>query len=515
LTQNIDNTVDSANASLAGATLHALKWRYTGAVLQGGLQFVIGVALARLLTPEDFGIVGIALIATGFGRLVGDFGFGAAIIQFPVLTQTHVRAALTGTLLMSALLFVALWFAAPVMGYFFAQDALIPMLRMIGISVIFSGMSVTVVALLRRELRFRTLSAIESSSYLIGFGVVGTSMALLGHGAWSLVAANIIQPLCLLLLGLYFINKPIWLHLHMKEYRDLYRFASAEALNNMVNFAAENLQFVIIGKWLGPASLGLYNRSFHLMDLPVRYFSVALSSVMFPIYARIQTDIPRLGGAFLRTIALTALITVPVFLTMAAAPEIVIGGLFGEQWKSAARAFQILCFGGPFMAMMRVFGAVSHARGFVFNECGRQLIYLVFMTSILWLLLPFGMEGVALAVTISIIARYFLLAHLSLKIVRGSWAEFFSAQLPGYVLGIIVAIAVYLVSSFSGFFVSSDVLQLFLIVAVAAASLALIFLVFPIRWLGELYPWLVTRLAPGLPHWLREFIVSRSVTDVT
>jgi hypothetical protein len=200
---------------------------------------------------------------------------------------------------------------------------------------------------------------------------------------------------------------------------------------------------------------------------------------------------------------------------MAAAPEIVVGGLFGEQWKPAARAFQILCLSGPFMAMMRIFGAVSHARGFVFNECGRQLIYLIFMGGVLWLLLPFGVEGVALAVTASVIARYFLLAHLSLKLVEIGWAQFFLAQVPGYVVAFAVATPVYFAASLLAMFTSSDILRLFLITGVSAASLLVIFLLLPSRWLGDLYPWLIARLGPGLPDWLREFIVSRMVTSTT
>ena len=116
---------------------------------------------------------------------------------------------------------------------------------------------------------------------------------------------------------------------------------------------------------------------------------------------------------------------------MAVVPEVIIGGLFGEQWKPAATAFQILCLSGPFMAMMRVFGAVSHARGFVFSECGRQVIYLVFVALALWFLFPFGLEGVALAVAIAIVARYLLLAHLALELAGVKWRQLLCGSSSG------------------------------------------------------------------------------------
>src|SRR5262245_33038976 len=169
-----------ANVKLAHSALEALKWRYTGAALQVGLQFMVGVLLARLLSPEAFGLVGMALIVMGFGKLIGDVGFGMAIIQSPHLTQKHVRAAFTGRAIMGMLLFAVLWFLAPTISDVFMQDTLTPILRIIGVSFTLSGMSMTLVCLLRRELRFRTLAIIETASYAVGFGIVGISMAISG-----------------------------------------------------------------------------------------------------------------------------------------------------------------------------------------------------------------------------------------------------------------------------------------------------------------------------------------------
>jgi O-antigen/teichoic acid export membrane protein len=499
----------TVSESLAQSAFHALAWQYSGAIFQAGLQFTVGITLARLLTPEAFGIVGMALIAIGFAKLVGDMGFAAAIIQYPELTARHVRAAFTGSMLCGTLLFLLLWFLAPAVSRLFNHDALTPMLRVIGLSLIVSGMGVVSVALLRRELQFRLLAVIEIISYAGAFGVVGISMAVLGYGAWSLIVANIVQPICLLALAVPLGKQSIWPSLGVREYRDLYRVASAEMLNNIVNFTAENLHFLVTGKWLGAAGLGLMNRSFYLMHLPVQHFAIALWSVTFPLYAKIQGDIPRLGRAFLHTVSLTALVTIPVFFAMAVAPEVIVGGLLGEQWRPAAATFQILCMGGPFLAMLRVFGAVSHARGYVFSECGRQVIYLAFVAVALWLLFPFGLEGMAVAVTVAVIARYVLLACLSIRLAGVTWRQFLAAQVSGISLGIAVAVPVYITSTAGSVFIKSDVLMLVLIVAVSIVSLFLSFLLFPASWLGDLYPWLVDRFGPRLPQWLYELATAK------
>ena len=499
----------AANESLAQSAFRALAWRYSGAILQAGLQFAVGVTLAHLLTPEAFGVVGMALIAIGFAKLVGDLGFGAAIIQYPDLTTRHVRTAFTGSVLCGTLMFVALWFVAPGVSRLFNHDPLTPMLRLIGLSLIVSGMGVVSVALLRRQLQFQLLTLIEIISYAVGFGAVGVSMALLGYGAWSLIVANIVQPICFLTLAVPLAKQSIRPCFGVREYRDLFRVASGEMLNNVVNFGGENLHFFAVGKWLGASALGLFNRSFYLMHLPVMHFSFALSSVMFPLYSKIQGDIPRLGRAFRLTVSLTAVVTIPVFFAMAVVPDIVIGGLFGEQWKPAAATFQILCLSGPFMAMLRVFGAVTNARGYLFSECGRQVIYLVLVAAALWFFFSFGLEGLALAVGLAVVARYFLLAQLSLKLAGVQWRQFFWAQIPGVPLGIAVAFPVYIASAVGSVFIRSDVLMLVLVVAVWFISLLLSYLLFPTSWFGDLYPWVLDRFGPRLPQWLYDFAAAK------
>jgi O-antigen/teichoic acid export membrane protein len=498
-----------AGKSMVQSAFHALLWRYAGTVFQAALQFVVGVALARLLTPEAFGIVAMAMISIGFARLIGDLGFGAAIIQYPNLTTKHVRAAFTGSMLAGTVLFLLLWLLSPAISRFFNDDALTPMVRAIGVSLIVSGTGVVSAALLRRELKFQLLTVLETASYAVGFGIVGVSMAVLHYGAWSLIVANVVQPLCLVAFSVPFGNQPIRPWFGIREYRELCRLASAEITNNVVNFAAENLHFFLIGRWLGASALGLFSRSFYLMHLPVMHFSFALWSVLFPLYSMIQTDIARLGRAFLHTISLTAVLTIPVFVAMAVAPELIIGGLFGEQWKPAAASFRILCLSGPLLAMMRVFGAVSHARGYIYSESGRQVIYFWLLAVALWFLFPFGLNGIALAVVLGCMGRYLLLAQLAIELSGVKWTQFLSAQLPGVIVGAVVGAPVYLATTVGELILTSDVSRLLLNIAVAGAFYALSFAILPLSWFGELGPWFIDRFGPRLPPAVREFVNTR------
>jgi hypothetical protein len=203
------------------------------------------------------------------------------------------------------------------------------------------------------------------------------------------------------------------------------------------------------------------------------------------------------------------MVTMPMLFAMATVPGIIIGGLLGVQWKAAAEALQILCLSGPFMALSHVFGALSHARGYVFSECRRQATHLVIMGVAIWMLFPYGIEGVASAVVLATLTRYLLLAQLSLKLVGVSWEQFFIAQAPGCLVGLAVSILVYLSSIVGGILIESDVLQLLLIIAVSMLSLTVSCLLLPSSWLGDLYPWILERFGANLPHWLRKIVAAK------
>jgi PST family polysaccharide transporter len=463
----------------------------------------------RLLSPEAFGVVGMALMVIGFVKLVGDMGFNVAIVQRPSLTQEHIRVAFTSCMSIGIVLFSVLWFITPAIARLFMHDELVSILRAMAIAFVFSAMSATPIAVLRRELKFRTLAGIETASYFVGYGLLGIALAMSGFGVWSLVAANVLQPLCLASLAIIVTSQSMRPFFRMREFLDLFPLASAEVLNNVTNYIAENLHFFVVGKWLGAFALGLYSRSFYLMYSPLYNFSAMLFSVMFPLLSQVQADASRLRRAFIHTVSVVSIVTIPLFFAVAAVPEVVIGGLFGGQWKGAAGVLRILCLSGPFMALMQVFGAVNYARAYVFNEWGRQAIYLMVITISIGVLLSHGIEGVALAVAIASVARFFLVGHLSLSLVGIGWKDLLFAQVPGYVLGINAFASAYLASSFGNMWQMPEFLQLLMIMIVCMLSLSIGLLMLPSSCFGDLYPWIVERFGMHFPHAVRKRMLAK------
>jgi hypothetical protein len=171
--------------------------------------------------------------------------------------------------------------------------------------------------------------------------------------------------------------------------------------------------------------------------------------------------------------------------------------------------FPILCMSGSLWAILYTCAALSHARGYVFSEWWRQVIYFVVMGLSIWFFFPLGIQGIALAVAFATFARYLLLAQLSVKLTGISWSEFFFAQIPGCLLGVIVSATVYLISNLGGMFKIPDVLHLCIIIAISILSLIVSFFLLPSSWFGDLYPRLNEQFGMNFPHWLRRIMVAK------
>jgi len=468
----------AASASLSGRTISAAKWRFAATVVQGGLQFAVGILLARLLEPDAFGVVAIAWVVLGFAMLVGDLGLGPAVIQRRDLTERHLRVAFTASVGMGAGLALILIALSPLSGVLLRGNGLLaPVLCVQSLLFVLGGVGGTARSLLRRQLRFKGLFWTGTLSYVIGYAGVATGMALAGFGVWSLVWGAVMQALIDNVLVLALARHPVRPLLARRELRELFGFGAGATLNNVVNFAARNGDNVIVGRWLGALALGLYGRAYNLMTLPLNYLGVATHQVLFPAMAEIQHDRERLGRVYLMSVQMTTLVAAPVMAGMIVAGPHMVTALYGPNWSGMVLPLQILCAAGIFRSVYHLAGAVTYASGQVYAELRKQVVYTVLVVAgglagTFW-----GVSGVAAGVNLAIVYMYFAMSGLALRIVARSWTEFWIAQLPGVAVGAIVAGAALVVRlALEGLGLGSGVIFLALLAACALALPAALYL---------------------------------------
>lgn len=492
---------DSSGSNLRHRTLVGLGWR---SLTTGGrilLRLSIGVVLARLLGPEAFGLIGLATIVIGFGDLFVDIGLGPAIVQRKTITERHVRAAFTlsvsGGLLLSLITFSVAPFAAQLMG----DEELIPIIECLALTFLFSGGGVVARSLLKRKLNFRSVLVVDLGSYVIGYGGLGITMALLGYGVWSLVIASLVQAGLGAVIAYWLSYHSLWLLFSWHETRELVRFGSGLTLARLINYCAVKGDYFIVGRTLGAGPLGLYTRAYQLMKTPLTHLVKVLVDVLFPALSKIQDDPPRLRRVFLQSVATIVFCTAPLVGTIVIlAPEVVIG-LYGEKWTGAIVPLQILGATGICRALYNAASAFVRAHGDVFKIAACQAVYAGSTIGGAWLGAHYyGIEGASMGVAGSIILMYMMMMGLAQYLTGTSTWKNMRMHGPGALLALPVMGGAYTGKIMGSNLIGNAVVTILLGLLFACISGIVFIRLFPSRWMTPIIPILLNTAKDYLPY---------------
>jgi O-antigen/teichoic acid export membrane protein len=423
----------SQTDSLTDRTARAAHWRFAGLGIGAVSQFGLGVLLARLLTPADFGLMTLAFTVLGLAQPLGDLGIGNAVVQRAELSDRHVRTAFTFSVLLGLAITAVIWLLAP-LGAVLMRDAKVTsILRGLAAAFAIGGTAVVAGALLRRQLDFKRRFFVDFGSHVLGYGGVAVTLALTGHGVWSLVWGNLIQTLLASCAALVVVRHSVRPLLGRRELNELLHFGFGSALNACVNYVARNADNVVVGRWIGAGGLGLYSRAYNLMNLPHTFAAGAMSSVLFPAFAQAQHDQVRVRRAFLLITKLTAMVAGPAMGTMAIVAPSLVSSLYGPRWAGAVLPLQILCLAGYFRALYHLGGVVAQSVGRVYAELRNEAVYAVLVIGGSFLGLRHGLPGVAVGVSVAILCMFVVTAQLVLRATGASLGAYVRVQIGALV----------------------------------------------------------------------------------
>ena len=381
----------------------ALKAGHTrrgGLVAIGGqgvktaVRLVGTVVLARLLTPEDFGLVAMVTVATGFVGMFTDVGLSAATVQRPTVTHAQVSTLFWLNVALGGLLAAATAAAAPLLAAFYREPRLAWMTVALSGTFLLAGLTVQHQALLRRRMRFYTVTAITVGSQALGTATaLGASWA--GWGPWSLVAMSLAggcstMILCWLCSG-WVPGRPV----RRSGVRGLLAFGGGVSAATAVNYLFRNLDNLLIGAVWGPRELGLYSRAYSLVLLPLSQVQYPMNGIALPALSRLQDDPDGFRAEFLALYRSVCGPALPIATVAAVLSGDAVAVLLGPQWADAVPVFRIL-------AVATLLQPLWGATGWLFVPLGRvreqfrcQLV-MVLLVLPGWLLgLPYGATGVA------------------------------------------------------------------------------------------------------------------------
>jgi O-antigen/teichoic acid export membrane protein len=418
------------------------------AVSAQGAKFVVQTAttmvLARLLSPEDFGLQGMVVVLTGFLGLFRDAGLGSATVQKREVTNEQASTLFWVSVAIGAILAALCVALAPLMVAFYHEPRLYWIAVVSGATFLFNGLATQHGALLQRGMRFVTQAKIDVLSLTVGSGT-GVVMAMLGCRYWSLVgmamAMSIVSAVAVWIAVPWVPGPPR----RRSGIRSMLHFGGLATCNSFVVFLAWNAEKLLLGRFWGPDALGLYGRAFQLVTLPVQQLNGALGNVAFPALSRIQNDAKRLARSFLRAFSLLISLTIPITITCALFAEQIVWVVLGPKWMEAAPIFRLL-------APVALVFAVANPLSWLVMSTGRVGRALSISTAttplvIVGILLglshgPIGVAcGYSLAMTLLIIP----IAAWSKLGTEITWADLWDATKPPFLSGLLAGAAGLLV----------------------------------------------------------------------
>jgi O-antigen/teichoic acid export membrane protein len=430
---------------LAARSLTALKWNYAGIGTKVLAQLVVGVVLARLLGPEPFGVYSAVLLVIGVGVPIVERGFGSAVIQARHLNDEMIRYAFTRLLITGLAVAMVLCVAARSVAVLFRYPALTTAIYGSALYLFVYAISVLPGALLQRDLDMKSFQIAQIAAYLVGYGLVGISGAFLGLGAWSLITALVTQLIVYAFIAYTRVRHTIRPLFKLKN-QQLTSFGNLVVATNLLNWAIENLDNLLVGRLYGMRSLGLYAVSYNLVRTPTNHVMTTAQGVLFPAGARAQENIPGLQRAYLTALSAVLLVLCPVFLGIASVAHTVVQGIYAGKWAGAEVLLLPLALAMPVHASMTG-SALLWARGQVATELKVQAGTVVIFLIALLLASRISVEAIAWAVFAVYILRAWWLTSKVLHSLQLSWRAFLGAARGGLLLGSVTAGTFYVVDS--------------------------------------------------------------------
>jgi O-antigen/teichoic acid export membrane protein len=425
-------------------TLGGLKWNIINQVIQQAISLGLNIILARLLSPEDFGLIGMILVFTGFLQVFKDFGLGSALIQRVKVTPLEVNTVFWTNVLVGFLLSLGLVLASEAIGVFYNNSNLKPLITVSALNFVIQAFNYVHNTLLKKELRFRKLFGVNFLSTLISGGVA-VWMAYAGYGVWSIVVQMLLNTVINTIV-LWSIStwRPLF-EFSWIDLKNLMRFSLPLMGTQTIHYWNRNLDNLLVGKFLGEAALGAYTRAYALMLFPVRQISSMLSSVMFPSIALIQDDIARVAKLYIKSIRILSLINFPLMGCLFVVADQFVYTILGAQWYEAIPVIRILSTVGAMQSISTLNGNIFLGLGKTTLQLKLNLVLGVFIMSSIAIGVFFGLEGVAYGYLFSTLISGFVLRYFIAKLLKVGLLELLKPIAPSFIFSAMAVIASMLV----------------------------------------------------------------------
>lgn len=431
-----------AEQSLKDKTVKGTFWSAADSFLAQGVAFVVGIVLARLLSPEEYGLIGIVTIFTTVMLGVVDSGFSNALIRKKDVTNEDYNTLFIFNLAVSIALFVILFVCAPWIARFFERPQLVELVRVMGLILILQALSIVQNTILTKRIDFKTKTKASVISAVIS-GAIGIIMAFAGFGVWSLVAQQLSRQLLYTVL-LWIFNK--WwprLKLSIDSLKYMWGFGWKLLVSGLLDNVWKELYQVVVGKFYSPAALGQYTRSRQYAQLFSSNITSIVQRVTYPVLAEIQGNKERMVCGYRRIIKTTMFVTAVLMISMGAVAEPLIYCLIGPQWHQAATFLPLICISMSLYPLQAINLNMLQVQGrtdiFLYLEIIKKILAIIpicigIFINIYWMLVG--------TIAIGFVSFFLNSYYTGKRLGYTSWMQLKDVS-PSYGVALVVALSVY------------------------------------------------------------------------
>lgn len=428
--------------SLKKKTVKGVAWTSLNKVLDLGFGFVIGVILARLLSPSDYGLLAMIAVFSAIAFTFLDSGFGNALIRKPDLNEDDNTTAFFFNLVAGVVLFGVIWFIAPWVSAFYDKPILTPLLRAEGSLLIVASFKIVQNTQLTRALNFKAKMIIRVVSSVSG-GVIGIIAAYCGLGVWALVAMHIADALISLVL-LWIISpwrpRGKW---SKKSFNYLWGYGSKLLASGLLDTVYSNIYPIVIGKFYSAADLGQYSRAKGYADMPSQSLTGVIQQVTFPVLSQIQDDHQRLGNNYRRMLRFSVFIIFPLMIGLAVLAHPLVVSLVTDKWAQCVPYLQIICFASMWYPVHAINLSLLQVKGRSDLFLRLEIIKKALITVVVFICVPFGIMGICYGAVFTSLACLAINTYYTGKLINVGFVRQMLDMTPTLLASLAMGAAVY------------------------------------------------------------------------
>jgi len=456
--------------NLKNKTISALSWSFTDSFVNQGFQFIVGIILARLLTPTEFGLIGIITVFLAISNVFIDSGISDALIRKKNTDKADLSTAFYFNVGVAILLFLILFFSAPFISNFFSEPDLTSLVRVLSLNLILTSFAAIHRTILIKNLNFKLQTKISLSAAFVA-GIAAIGFAYYGFGVWSLVIRSLLYSLITTTLFWVWHKWYPAISFSIRAFKEMFGFGYKLFFSRIIDTIYMNIYNLVIGKFFSAADLGFYTRADQLKNLIVINLTITTQKVTYPVLSQIQDDNVRLKRAYKRINKTTMFVTFYLMIILAVVADPLIITLIGNKWLPSVQYLQLLCAVGILFPL--------HAINLnILNVKGRSDLFLKLEIIKKFLAVPaiiigifYGIKIMIIGIILNSVFAYFLNSYYSGRMIGYPVKEQIIDLVPSFLVILTVGIITFFIGKV---IILTSFLMLIIQISISVISLILL-----------------------------------------